>query len=42
MSRHPVTETLGALEPSFAAVHREHLKDERATCRSTGSCPISA
>ncbi len=26
--RHPATETLGPLEPSFAAVHREHLKDE--------------
>jgi hypothetical protein len=28
LSRHTVTETLGPLEPSFAAVHREHMKDE--------------
>jgi hypothetical protein len=28
MSRHSVTETLGPLEPTFAALHREHLKDE--------------
>jgi P-aminobenzoate N-oxygenase AurF len=28
MARNPVTETLGPLEPSFAAVHREHLRDE--------------
>lgn len=28
MARNPVTETLGPLEPSFAALHREHLRDE--------------
>ena len=28
MARMPVTETLGEIEPSFAAVHREHMKDE--------------
>jgi hypothetical protein len=28
MSRNPVTETLGPLEPTFAAVHAQHLKDE--------------
>ena len=28
MMRSPTTETLGPLEPTFAAVHREHLKDE--------------
>ena len=28
LSRNPVTETLGPLEPTFAAVHAEHLKDE--------------
>jgi hypothetical protein len=28
LSRNPVTETLGPLEPTFAALHAEHLKDE--------------
>ncbi len=28
MIRNPTTETLGPIEPSFAAMHREHLKDE--------------
>jgi hypothetical protein len=28
MSRKATTETLGDLEPTFAALHREHLKDE--------------
>jgi hypothetical protein len=28
MVRRPVTETLGPLEPAFAAVHREHMRDE--------------
>lgn len=28
LGRNPVTETLGPLEPTFAAVHAEHLKDE--------------
>ena len=28
MAASPVTETLGPLEPTFAAVHREHMKDE--------------
>jgi hypothetical protein len=28
MSRNPETETLGPLEPAFAAVHAQHLKDE--------------
>ncbi|HUR20321.1 MAG TPA: diiron oxygenase [Vicinamibacterales bacterium] len=28
MAREPVTETLGPLEPGFAAVHREHMRDE--------------
>jgi hypothetical protein len=28
MMRESTTETLGPLEPTFAAVHREHLKDE--------------
>jgi P-aminobenzoate N-oxygenase AurF len=28
MSRNPVTETLGPLEARFAAVHREHMRDE--------------
>jgi para-aminobenzoate N-oxygenase AurF len=28
LTRNLVTETLGEIEPSFAAVHREHLKDE--------------
>ena len=28
MMRAPKTETLGELEPTFAAVHREHMKDE--------------
>ncbi len=28
MTRNPVTETLGEIEPSFASVHREHMKDE--------------
>jgi P-aminobenzoate N-oxygenase AurF len=28
MTRNPVTETLGPLEPTVAAVHREHLRDE--------------
>jgi hypothetical protein len=28
MTRNPATETLGEIEPIFAAVHREHLKDE--------------
>jgi hypothetical protein len=28
LSRNPMTETLGPLEPTFAAVHAEHLKDE--------------
>ena len=28
MARNPVTETLGEIEPTFAAIHREHLKDE--------------
>lgn len=28
LSRNPVTDTLGPLEPTFAAVHAEHLKDE--------------
>lgn len=28
MMRAPQTETLGTLEPTFAAVHREHMKDE--------------
>ena len=28
MARDPVTETLGPLEPHFAAVHREHMRDE--------------
>jgi hypothetical protein len=28
MARRPETETLGALDPSFVSVHREHMKDE--------------
>jgi P-aminobenzoate N-oxygenase AurF len=28
LARNPTTETLGELEPTFAAVHREHMKDE--------------
>jgi hypothetical protein len=28
LSRNQMTETLGPLEPTFAAVHAEHLKDE--------------
>jgi hypothetical protein len=28
MQRRPETETLGPLEPAFAALHAEHLKDE--------------
>lgn len=28
LARNPVSETLGPLEPSFAALHREHLRDE--------------
>src|SRR5262247_286151 len=28
LARNPVTETLGPLEPAFAALHREHMKDE--------------
>jgi hypothetical protein len=28
MARNPGTETLGPLEPRFAAVHREHMRDE--------------
>lgn len=28
MARNPETETLGPLEPTFAALHAEHLKDE--------------
>jgi hypothetical protein len=28
LTRHPVTQTLGEIEPVFAALHREHLKDE--------------
>lgn len=28
MTRNPVTETLGEIEPSFVLVHREHMKDE--------------
>jgi hypothetical protein len=28
MARNPVTETLGPLEPFFANVHREHMRDE--------------
>lgn len=28
MIRHPETETLGALDPAFVSVHREHMKDE--------------
>ena len=28
MGRRPVTETLGPLEPTFAAVHRDHMRDE--------------
>jgi hypothetical protein len=28
MARHPATETLGPLETTFAAVHREHMRDE--------------
>jgi hypothetical protein len=28
MMRRPETETLGALDPAFVGVHREHLKDE--------------
>lgn len=28
MAKSPVTESLGPLEPSFAAVHREHMRDE--------------
>jgi hypothetical protein len=28
MARNPVTETLGPLEPTFALVHREHMRDE--------------
>lgn len=28
LTRNPETESLGAIEPAFAAVHREHLKDE--------------
>src|SRR5215475_1761636 len=28
MARNPVTETLGPLEPTFAAVHRDHMRDE--------------
>jgi hypothetical protein len=28
MARNPVTESLGEIEPTFAAVHGEHLKDE--------------
>jgi hypothetical protein len=28
MARNPVTETLGEIEPVFAAIHHEHLKDE--------------
>src|SRR5262249_10800983 len=29
MARSPSTETLGEIDPTFAAVHREHLKDEQ-------------
>jgi hypothetical protein len=28
ITRNPITETLGELEPAFANVHREHLRDE--------------
>jgi hypothetical protein len=28
ITRQPATGTLGAIEPNFAAVHREHMKDE--------------
>ncbi|MEQ1669494.1 MAG: diiron oxygenase [Hyphomicrobium sp.] len=28
MTRRPETETLGALDPAFASVHQEHMKDE--------------
>jgi len=28
LTRNPVTEALGEIEPNFAAVHREHMKDE--------------
>jgi hypothetical protein len=28
LARNPVTATLGEIDPAFAAVHREHLKDE--------------
>ena len=28
LARNPTTETLGAIEPAFAALHREHMKDE--------------
>jgi hypothetical protein len=28
MARKPTTDTLGEIEPTFAALHREHLKDE--------------
>lgn len=28
MAKHPVTETLGPLEPTFAGVHRDHMRDE--------------
>jgi P-aminobenzoate N-oxygenase AurF len=28
LARSPVTETLGEIEPAFAALHREHMKDE--------------
>lgn len=28
MAKHPVTETLGPLEPNFAGVHRDHMRDE--------------
>ena len=28
LARNPMTETLGEIEPAFAALHREHMKDE--------------
>jgi hypothetical protein len=28
LARNPVTETLGEIDPTFATIHREHLKDE--------------
>ena len=28
LARNPTTETLGEIEPAFAALHREHMKDE--------------